>query len=82
MSRYAPSRTSNTVSHAASPIVNDGKMMWNETVNANWSRDSNSAVRSIGVLPGIWLADKARFKVEEPACGVLRDCTHFPNKHC
>src|SRR6516162_5526214 len=40
---------SRTVSHAASPIVNDGKMMWKETVNANWSRDSRSAVRSIGL---------------------------------
>src|SRR5246127_2535549 len=38
---------SSTVSHAASPIVKDGKMMWNETVNANCNRDSKSAVRSI-----------------------------------
>src|ERR1700730_7924103 len=29
---------SRTVSHAASPIVKDGKMMWNETVNANMQR--------------------------------------------
>ena len=28
---------SKTVSHAASPIVNDGKMMWNDTVKANCS---------------------------------------------
>src|SRR6516165_4410434 len=42
-------RASRTVSHAASPIVKDGKMMWNETVNANCSRDSRSAVRSIGI---------------------------------
>jgi hypothetical protein len=27
---------SRTVSQAASPIVNDGKMMWNEIVKANW----------------------------------------------
>src|SRR6516165_2952646 len=40
---------SSTVSHAASPIVNEGKMMWNEIVNANWMRDSRSAVKSIGV---------------------------------
>src|SRR5882762_5279043 len=40
---------SRTVSHAASPIVNDGKMMWNETVNANCSRDRRSAVRSIAI---------------------------------
>src|SRR5271165_26296 len=40
---------SRTVSHAASPIVKDGKMMWKETVNANCSRDSRSAVRSIGL---------------------------------
>jgi hypothetical protein len=41
---------SRTVSHAASPIVKDGKMMWNETVNANCSRDRRSAVRSIGSI--------------------------------
>src|ERR1700758_5313704 len=40
---------SSTVSHAASPIVKDGKMMWNETVNANCSRDRRSAVRSIRI---------------------------------
>src|SRR6516165_11124192 len=40
---------SSTVSHAASPIEKDGKMMWNETVNANCSRDRRSAVRSIGI---------------------------------
>src|SRR6516165_4854543 len=40
---------SSTVSHAASPIVKDGKMMWNETVNANCNRDRRSAVRSIGI---------------------------------
>src|SRR5271154_6163134 len=39
---------SSTVSHAASPIEKDGKMMWNETVNANCSRDKRSAVRFIG----------------------------------
>src|SRR5215471_10229391 len=38
---------SRTVSQAASPIVKDGKIMWNETVKANCSRDSRSAVRSI-----------------------------------
>src|ERR1700752_2675457 len=43
------SRASSTVSHAASPIVNDGKMMWKDTVNANWSRDRRSAVRSISL---------------------------------
>src|SRR5215469_13746589 len=40
---------SRTVSQAASPIVKDGNMMWNETVNANCSRDRRSAVRSIGI---------------------------------
>src|SRR6266849_3722408 len=40
---------SRTVSHAASPIVKDGKMIWNETVNANCSRDRRSAVRSISL---------------------------------
>ena len=38
---------SSTVSHAASPIVNDGKMMWKETVKANCSRDRSNAERSI-----------------------------------
>src|SRR6202051_1290700 len=38
---------SSTVNHAASPIVNDGKMMWNETVKANCSRDSSNADKSI-----------------------------------
>ena len=42
-------RASSTVSHAASPIVNDGKMMWKATVDPNWIRDSRSAVKSIGV---------------------------------
>src|SRR5437764_12112594 len=42
-------RASSTVSHAASPIVKDGKMMWNATVDPNWIRESNSAVRSIGI---------------------------------
>src|SRR5580704_3057559 len=44
VARYSASRT---VSHAASPIVNDGKMMWKETVKANCSRDSSNAERSI-----------------------------------
>jgi hypothetical protein len=35
------------VSQAASPIVNDGKMMWKETVKANCSRDRTNAERSI-----------------------------------
>jgi hypothetical protein len=38
------------VSHAARPIVNDGKMMWKETVKANCSRDRRSAVRLIAIL--------------------------------
>src|SRR5215472_1062712 len=46
-------RASRTVSHAASPIVKDGKMMWNETVNANCSRDRRSAVRSIGIFSAV-----------------------------
>src|ERR1700730_1768344 len=37
------------VSQAANPILKAGKMMWNEMVNANWSRDRISAVRSIGI---------------------------------
>jgi hypothetical protein len=31
------------VSHAASPIEKDGKMMWNAMVDPNWIRDSRSA---------------------------------------
>src|ERR1700720_514906 len=42
-------RASSTVSHAASPIVNEGKMMWNATVDPNWIRDNKSAVTSIGI---------------------------------
>src|SRR5215471_5290631 len=42
---------SRTVSHAAKPIVKDGKMMWNETVYANCNRDRRSAVRSIVISP-------------------------------
>src|ERR1700679_3232014 len=42
---------SRTVSHAASPIVKAGKMMWNETVKANGSREKIRAVASIGDLP-------------------------------
>src|ERR1700730_6714131 len=37
------------VSQAANPIVKAGKMIWYEMVNANWSRDRISAVRSIGI---------------------------------
>src|SRR6266404_858776 len=40
---------SRTVSHAANPIEKDGKMMWKEMVNANWSRDRRSAMRSIAI---------------------------------
>src|SRR5512142_1151342 len=42
---------SSTVSQAASPIVKAGKMMWNEMVKANCSRDRRSAVGSIGQSP-------------------------------
>ena len=35
------------VSHAARPIVNEGKMMWNEIVKANCSLERSSAVTSI-----------------------------------
>src|ERR1700746_1899581 len=42
---------SRTVSHAASPIVKDGKMMWNEIVNANWMRESRRAVSSMESPP-------------------------------
>src|SRR5215472_14737483 len=45
---------SRTVSQAASPIVKEGKMMWNETVNANCNRDRRSAVRSIGIPSPVW----------------------------
>ena len=38
-------------SQAARPMVKAGKMMWNETVNANWMRDSNIAVTS-GITAG------------------------------
>jgi hypothetical protein len=44
VARCSPSRT---VSQAASPIVNDGKTMWKETVKANCSRDRTNAERSI-----------------------------------
>src|SRR6516225_2621019 len=44
---------SRTVSHAASPIVKDGKMMWNETVKANCNRDRRSAVRSIDISSAV-----------------------------
>jgi hypothetical protein len=39
------------VSHTATPIVNDGKMMWNETVKANCNLERRSALSSIGYLP-------------------------------
>src|ERR1700748_3676867 len=42
------SNASSTVSQAASPIVNAGKMMWNEIVKPNCIRDRRSAVGSIG----------------------------------
>src|SRR5260370_27735792 len=42
---------SSTVSHAASPIVNEGKMMWNDTVKANCSRDNKSAVHIMSLFP-------------------------------
>jgi len=34
---------SRTVSHAINPIEKDGKMMWNEIVNANCRRDNRNA---------------------------------------
>src|SRR5215472_6210060 len=34
-------------SHAANPIVNDGKMMWNAMTNANWRRDNKNASSSM-----------------------------------
>src|ERR1700751_2868750 len=40
---------SSTGSHAASPIVKDGKMMWKAMVDPNWIRESRSAVRSSGI---------------------------------
>ena len=38
-------------SQAASPMVKDGKRMWNEMVKANWMRDSNSG--SSSGIPGL-----------------------------
>ena len=40
-------KASRMVSHAASPMEKDGKMMWNEIVKANCSRDSSNAVTSM-----------------------------------
>jgi hypothetical protein len=40
---------SRTVSQAARPIEKAGKMMWNETVKPNCSRERSSAVESIEV---------------------------------
>ena len=34
-------------SHAARPIVNAGKTIWNETVEANWMRDRRRALISM-----------------------------------
>src|SRR5882757_1352052 len=77
---------SSTVSHAASPIVNDGKMMWNDTVKANCSRDSRSAVVSISPLaPQVGLREidhLVRLPVQdrldhikrEPLCHFEVDC--------
>src|SRR5580692_10192204 len=39
------------VSHAPSPMVKDGKMMWKEIVKANCSRESKSAVKCMTYLP-------------------------------
>ena len=44
VTRCAPSRVA---SQAASPIVNAGKMMWNEIVKANWMRESRTGSISI-----------------------------------
>src|SRR5580704_2363917 len=41
---------SSTVSHAAMPIENAGKMMWNDIVKANCRRDRSNAVSSIAGL--------------------------------
>src|SRR3954468_1241227 len=38
---------SSRASQLARPMVKAGKMMWNETVNANWMRESRSASNSI-----------------------------------
>src|SRR6266699_3731402 len=66
-------RASSTVSHAASPIVNDGKMMWNETVNANCSRDSSKDVTSIAAS----LALQVRFRqIDEFVASNAHDSLH------
>jgi hypothetical protein len=41
-------RSSNVAMNADSPMVKLGKMMWNVTVKANWSRASKTGSRSIG----------------------------------
>ena len=61
------------VSHAASPIVNDGKMMWNETVKANCSRDSSNAERSI-VRSYRHKVEQAAREHEESLHRTLRYC--------
>jgi hypothetical protein len=40
-------KASRMVSHAASPIEKEGKIMWNEIVKANCSLDRSSAVTSM-----------------------------------
>src|SRR5258708_204839 len=66
---------SSTVSHAASPIVNDGKMMWNEIVNANCSRDRSKAVTSIAasLAPQVHLREIDVFVA--PTAGQVRLAT-------
>src|SRR5215469_11289462 len=45
-----PSRIPSIVaSHAARPIVKEGKIMWKLMTNANWIRDSNNGSRSMAL---------------------------------
>src|SRR3954467_3402360 len=41
---------SSRASQLASPMVKAGKMMWKETVNANWIRERNSASKCMVVF--------------------------------
>src|SRR5271166_2416694 len=73
---------SRTVSHAASPIVKDGKMMWNEMVNANCSRDRRSAVRSIGISSPVLCDPLGMGEDLEPVVACDADDDARPHHAC
>src|SRR6266852_5704582 len=51
-------------SHAASPIVKAGKMMWKLTTKANWMRDSRTGSSAIANAP---LGERSRSNSPSPA---------------